>query len=99
MFFLIMYVLYYKSSLHEISSKVNIFPESKGKLGCDERFAINETANEIQLYNIYQNLEKKKLLDKLQSSNISIIQKLYLLEDNSIKPPNLTAGGLMDDFF
>jgi hypothetical protein len=95
-----MYVLYYKKSLHVISSSLNIFPESKGKLGCDERFAINETANDgIQLYNIYQNLEKKKLLDKLQSSNISIIQKLYLLEDNSIKPPDIKAGGLMDDFF
>ena len=99
MFFLIMYVLYYKSSLHDFSSRLNDFSESKGKLGCDERFAINETANRIELYNIYQNLEKKKLLDKLQSNNISIIQKLCLLEDNSIKPPNLTAGGLMDDFF
>ena len=50
------------------------------------------------MYNIYQNLEKKKLLDKLQNKNISILTKLDLLQDNSIKSPNITAGGLFNDF-
>ena len=99
MFFLVMFVFYYKNSLRVISSRQNAFPETKGKLGYDERFPINETTDRLQLYTIHQNLEKKKLLDTLQSSNISIIQKLYLLEDNSIKPPNFAAGGLLDEFF
>ena len=99
MFFLVMFVLYYKNSLRVISSRQNTFPEVKGKYGNDERFPINETNDGMQLYTIHQNLEKKKLLDKLQSTNISIIQKLHLLQDNSIKPPNFAAGGLLDEFF
>lgn len=99
MFFLVMFVLYYKSSLRVISSRLNIFPEVKYGTGCDHRYPLNETANELQLYNIYQNLEKKKLLDTLQNENISIVKKIELLQDNTIKPPNLKAGGLMDDFF
>ena len=59
MFFLVMFILYYKSSLHEISSRLNTFPETKGNAGYDERFPINETIDRLQLYNIYQNLEKK----------------------------------------
>ena len=42
--------------------------------------------------------ENKKLLDILENDKISINTKLNLLEDNTIKPINLTAGGLMDDF-
>jgi len=64
----------------------------------DERFPINETTNEAQMNNIYINHEKKKLLDILQNDKVSINIKLNLLHDNTIKPINLTAGGLMDDF-
>ena len=50
------------------------------------------------MYNIYKNHENKKLLDILENDKISINTKLNLLEDNTIKPINLTASGLMDDF-
>jgi hypothetical protein len=66
--------------------------------GNDERFPINETTNEGQMNNIYINHEKKKLLDILQNDKVSINIKLNLLHDNNIKPINLTASGLMDDF-
>jgi ethanolamine utilization protein EutP (predicted NTPase) len=66
--------------------------------GNDERYSINETNNEVEIYNIYKNHENKKLLDILENDKISINTKLDLLEDNTIKPINLTAGGLMDDF-
>ena len=66
--------------------------------GNDERYPINETNNQTQLYNINKNYEKKKLLDILKNDKISINTKLKLLEDNSIKPINLKAGGLLDDF-
>jgi len=43
-------------------------------------------------------IEKKKLLDILENKKIPIYNKYYLLHDNSIKPPNLKAGGLINDF-
>ena len=101
MFFLVMFVLYYKNSFTFISPIINTFPEINGfppNTGNDERYVMNKTNDEEQIYNIYQNLEKKKLLDKLQNKNLSIITKLDLLQDNSIKSPNFTAGGLFDDF-
>ena len=102
MFFLVMFVLYYKNSFTFISPIINTFPERNEfpspSSGYDERYVINKTNDEEQMYNIYQNLEKKKLLDKLQNKNLSIITKLDLLQDNSIKSPNFTAGGLFDDF-
>jgi hypothetical protein len=66
--------------------------------GNDERYPINETNNDVEIYNIYKNHERKKLLDILQNNKISINTKLYLLQDNTIKPINLTAGGLIDDY-
>ena len=102
MFFLAMFVLYYKNSFTFISPVINTFPETNGfpppNSGYDERYVMNKTNDEEQMYNIYQNLEKKKLLDKLQNKNISILTKLDLLQDNSIKSPNITAGGLFNDF-
>jgi hypothetical protein len=66
--------------------------------GNDEKYPINETNNEVEIYNIYKNHENKKLLDILENDKISINTKLNLLQDNTIKSINLTAGGLMDDF-
>jgi ethanolamine utilization protein EutP (predicted NTPase) len=66
--------------------------------GNDERYPINETNNDVEIYNIYKNHENKNLLDILQNDKISINTKVDLLKDNTIKPINLTAGGLMDDF-
>lgn len=103
MFFLIMFVLYYKNSFTFISPILNITELNKPTTnsGNDERYIVNKTndqENKVQLYKIYQSLEKKKLLDKLQDKNLSIITKLDLLQDNSIKSPNFTAGGLFDDY-
>jgi hypothetical protein len=66
--------------------------------GYDERFPKNEKNLEIERHHIYNLHNKKKLLDILEDKNISITVKQELLQDNSIKTPNLMAGNLFKDF-
>lgn len=63
--------------------------------GKDERYPEIEVVEQNKLY---EHIQNKKYLDILQDNNISIYNKLEMLRDNSIKPPNLHAGGLMEDF-
>jgi uncharacterized protein YfkK (UPF0435 family) len=65
--------------------------------GYDERYSTNNT-NDNEIYKIYELIKKKTILDILECKNISNYDKLMLLEDNTIKPPNLHEGGLFDDF-
>ena len=100
-FFLLCFVIYFKKYINNNSYLLSTFSNTNYRSmnsGNDERFSINDTNNEAQINNIYINQEKKKLLDILQNDKISINIKLNLLEDNIIKPINLTAGGLMDEF-
>jgi hypothetical protein len=64
--------------------------------GYDHR-NFNETT-QVSLYKIQEYFEKKKLLDILQNKNISLTTKILLLQDSSIRPASLYAGGLMKDF-
>jgi hypothetical protein len=66
----------------------------KPRDGCDERLPIKSD----ELKNIIDNYKKYELLNKLTSNQISIIEKLDLIETNIIKPFNITNGGLLDDF-
>ena len=100
-FFLLCFVIYFKKYINNNSYLLSTFSNTNyrsANSGNDERYPINETNNEAQMNNIYINHEKKKLLDILQNDKVSINIKLNLLHDNTIKPINLTAGGLMDDF-
>ena len=100
-FLLLFFIIYFKKNINNNSYLLSSFSNTNHisvYTGNDERFPINETNNEAQINNIYINHEKKKLLDVLQNDKISINTKLNLLQDNDIKPINLTAGGLMDDF-
>ena len=100
-FFLLCFVIYFKKYINNNSYLLSTFSNTNYRSmnsGNDERFPINDTNNEAQINNIYINQENKKLLDILQNDKISINIKLNLLEDNIIKPINLTAGGLMDEF-
>ena len=82
------------NTLHVISNNLK---ESSG--GYDKRFPLNNTkSNNIELYNIAILLEKKKLLDILQNEKVSLLTKIFLLNDNTIKPHNIFAGNLMSDF-
>ena len=100
-FLLLCFIIYFKKYINNNSYLLSTFSNTNYRSvnsGNDERYPINETNNEAEIYNIYKNHENKKLLDILQNDKISINIKLNLLEDNTIKPINLTAGGLMDDF-
>ena len=100
-FLLLCFIIYFKKYINNNSYLLSTFSNTNyrsANSGNDERYPINETNNEAQRYNIYINHENKKLLDILQNDKISINIKLNLLEDNIIKPINLTAGGLMDEF-
>ena len=101
MFFLLCFVIYFKKYINNYSYLLSTISNTNHKslnTGNDERYPINETNNEVEIYNIYKNHQNKKLLDILENDKISINRKLDLLQDNNIKPINLTAGGLMDDF-
>ena len=101
MFLLVCFILYYKKDTINNSYLFSTFSNTKHRsvyTGNDERFPINETNNEAEIYNIHRNNEKKKLLDILENDKISINTKLDLLQDNTIKPINLTVSGLMNDF-
>ena len=100
-FLLLCFIVYCKKYINNNSYLLSTFSNTNYRSmnsGNDERFPINGTNNEAQINNIYKNHENKKLLDILQNDKISINTKLDLLEDNTIKPINLTVGGLMDDF-
>lgn len=101
-FLLVSFIIYLKIYKNDKSCLLSTFSNTNYRSvnsGNDERYPTNETNNETEIYNnIYKNHERKKLLDILQNDKISINIKLDLLENNAIKPINLTAGGLMDDF-
>jgi hypothetical protein len=100
-FLLLFFIMYLKKNINNNSYLLSTFLNTNYKsvyTGNDERFPINETNNEAEIYNIHKNNEKKKLLDILENDKISINTKLDLLQDNTIKPINLTVSGLMNDF-
>jgi len=101
MFLLLCFIMYLKKYINNNSYLLSTFSNTNYRSvhsGNDERYPVNDTNNEVEIYNIYKNYENKKLLDVLQNDKISINTKLDLLHDNTIKSVNLTAGGLMDDF-
>ena len=97
-FLLLCFIIYFKKYINNNSYLLSTFSNTNYRSvnsGNDERYPINETNNEAEIYINHENI---KLLDILQNDKISINTKLDLLEDNTIKPINLTVGGLMDDF-
>ena len=100
-FLLLCFMLYFKKYIRNNSNSLSSFSNTYYRTiysGYDERYPVNQTDNDVQLNNIYRNNKNKNLLDILQNDKISINKKLDLLKDNSIKPTNLKAGGLMNDY-
>ena len=85
----------------------------KEKDGIDTRFQnISDDSDSFhQIYSIYENMRKMKVLKTLEYNDCSLQYKLNILEENKdlfhimISDPdefNVTAGGLkddLDDFF
>jgi hypothetical protein len=98
---LLFIMLFYKSNPYKI--KRNILSNKIIKLrdGCDGRYPIKEE-NSDEIKNIIDNYRKFELLNKLTSDKISTVDKLILIqkefESNQINAPNITSGGLFDDF-
>jgi len=88
-------------------NKFTLYPKVKSlylSSGLDERIVISNITNkyannDVEINKIKTNYKKKMLLDKLLDAEMPILEKLKLLKDNSIKPPNVTAGGLKDKLF
>jgi hypothetical protein len=77
--------------------RVNAIIHNKKSSGYDERNN-TEKKNTTQMSNIHEFFAKKKILDILKDDNVSLYTKVILVKDNSVKPYNLFAGGLMNDF-
>jgi hypothetical protein len=65
--------------------------------GYDERYLDDEIIK-TDPSNIFRHIENKIKLEILENKSVSIFDKLELVKDNHIKPSNIHAGGLMDDF-
>jgi 6-pyruvoyl-tetrahydropterin synthase len=103
MFLVLLYLIYNQKKtsnlfLHNSNTLRNKVVSEKYN-GYDHRNLndMNKTS-QVTLYKIQQHFEKKKILDLLQDTNISLTTKILLLQDSSIKPSNLYGGGLMKDF-
>lgn len=62
--------------------------------GTDLRFKNTTDLNHNEIYKIKTFFEKMYLLELLNNEKISIFEKIDLLDDKSIKPTDITAGGL-----
>jgi hypothetical protein len=69
--------------------------------GYDSRYDNNTNYEDV--FNVAKNYELDKLLKKLESKNINNLEKMNILEEysfifNHSMAPNITAGGLLDDY-
>lgn len=84
-------LLYFKDNI--------ILNEYTNNTGKDER-NINFVKEDLSLEKIKELVDKKKLLDVLQSNEVSILTKLSLLKisEQDVKPFNIFSGGLLNEF-
>lgn len=80
-----------------------IFPNKHDiSKGVDMRYSLEENIDYLELLKILENIKKKKILNTLENKNISIYDKLSLIQDNNIIETsysvNILSGGLMDDY-
>ena len=108
MFFNIIGIIYFAfCALNNNSKLISNKPldvEDIIKTGLDERVSkMNNIIENELLEKIQENFHKKQLLDILENNQISIIQKMdilnqYLLYIHTEESANLFAGGLLDDW-
>ena len=103
-----LYLTVYSSSfLNEYNkikmNKNQIFPNRNDiSKGVDMRYPLEENIDHIELLKIFDNIKKKKILNTLENKNISVYDKLSLIQDNNLIETsysvNILSGGLMDDY-
>lgn len=84
-------------------SNICLFEDNfKVNQGIDMRFKDDNYMNDSILMNIEDYILKKKILENLIDKDISISQKLDLINYNYILDnnlcPNILSGGLLDDY-
>ena len=67
--------------------------------GMDHRNVSNSTEHMAELHRIYRIFRIEKTLQILRNPAIPEHIKLGLIEKHSLSPANISAGGLMDDFY
>ena len=76
--------------------------KNKNNSGYDERYPliINEDTKQLKLKYFAENYEKKKILLLLKTHNLSMIEKIKMINEfydiNSVKQSNILNGGLLD---
>lgn len=102
----LLFLFLFNYKFNQIQNKYKFKPNIYLYNGYDERFIGENITNKLIKYNedikkIKINFKNKIILDKLSSNDISIIDKLKLINNDNliIVPPNLTAGGLKYDTF
>ena len=81
----------------------NFFRTNSDSKGYDERFPKVENINQEEFYRMRSNIEINKLVKTLEDNNISTLAKMNILEKysflfNNSLAPNITSGGLFDDY-
>tara|TARA_Y100000991_G_scaffold100267_1_gene75664 strand:- start:673 stop:1020 length:348 start_codon:yes stop_codon:yes gene_type:complete len=70
--------------------------------GIDMRYPLEEKIDSEKMRKIIDNINKKKIVNTLENKNISIYDKLSLIQQyHIIETPysiNILSGGLMDDY-
>lgn len=97
--FFYLYLVLPKKSGFNLDLTNNLISDNNYKLGYD--FTKNEYNEEESIYKINENFKNKKLLTILESNQISLEDKLKLIDDYDIlekKYIDIKAGGLLDDF-
>jgi hypothetical protein len=105
-FFLVLFLAFLQNNkLTPIKDNLNTFQSKKDSKydGFDHRYNKSETDNEtynekVNLHKIYKHFQNKEILDILKNEKVSLITKVFILNDNSIRKYDIFAGGLMKDF-
>ena len=76
--------------------------ELENKSGYDQRHP-NVTDTEEELYKVFKHMEVKKIVNQLETGNLSLVSKMNILDKYSFLfeeslGTNITSGGLLDDF-
>jgi hypothetical protein len=75
------------------------YSEYRRRNGMDHRHSPNSTKHMEELHRIYRLFRVEKTLQILCNPDIPEHIKLGLIDKHNIKPSNISAGGLFDDFF
>jgi len=101
--FLIIFICGYtvsnKVTKKNIILNTNTISNNNNNIGIDDRYIKEEEYSTEKMKEMF---DKKKLLDILQNKHIPVIIKTSMLKnfipEEKVRPSNIFAGGLLDDY-